>query len=102
ILGPDTNLVQSRHKPELVELAHSVRQQVDTSADRANILDGFVDPAVHADLVQAESQNQTAGTSASNDDFSRFFHKGSPVLFRDLRSWGNVIGYEMRSKILLL
>jgi hypothetical protein len=52
---------------ELVELAHGVRLKVDADAERFQLRDGLEHDARHADLLQRESNAESADTATGND-----------------------------------
>src|SRR5688500_15953903 len=62
--------------PELVQLAHRVRLQVDPDAKRLQLGDGLEHEARHADLLQGERDTESAD-SATGNEYGQIGHRDS-------------------------
>ena len=69
---------------ELVQLAHRVWLEVDSYAERLELGDGFEHEARHADLLQRESDAESAD-SATGNEYGQIGH-------RDPVAWGRNCG----------
>ena len=61
LLGPE---------PELVELTHSVRLQIDAHPERLEVPDGLEYEAGHTDLMQGQCDTQSSNAAPGNEDRS--------------------------------
>ena len=61
VIGPD---------PELVELTHGVRLQVDADAERLEVAHGFQHETRHIDLMQGQCDTQSSNAAPGNEDRS--------------------------------
>ena len=56
--------------PELVELSHGVRLQVDADAERLEVPHGFQHETRHPDLMQGQCDTQSSNAAPGNEDRS--------------------------------